>query len=328
VEKSEAWGPVGHSLVARIGATFLKPEVKQLIKDLLPWYVKGDLSMVSSWPDNIIYDDSNPVGFLNWQWTRELHYVNTPDWLCTYEPSRDCKNNWCVDGAIQNYTNRLIIDQFIDDLVQQQEAIQFLVHYVGDVHQPLHAGFTTDKGGNDVKGIFMNGTRLTNLHSLWDAGIIAQRLQELNITVDHYFDYLLNLMNTNYSSNISEWQQCPSDRQQFGACSTLWIYEDSKILCSTAYIDESGNVMNETHNFTLNEGYYNRVWPIIEQRLIQGGVRLGNMFNLIGERLIQNKQKKKHDKKRVFVWRYNCVDCRSCCSSSRCHCGYVNFCSS
>ena len=148
------WGPIGHSLVARIAQSNLTNLSRTFIRNHLPWYTTGDLSMIASWADNILYPDTNPVDYLNWQWSKELHYVNTPDWVCNYDRIRDC--NWkggqgCVDGGIQNYTGRLA-DHKQDD-IQREQALKFLVHLIGDVHQPLHAGFVGDKGGNSIQGI-------------------------------------------------------------------------------------------------------------------------------------------------------------------------------
>lgn len=149
------WGPIGHSFVARIAQTMLSNSSQNFVRDHLPWYATGNLSMLSSWPDSIIYPESNPVDYLNWVWSKQLHYVDTPDWVCNYDRNRDC--NWtmetaqnCVDGSIQNYTGRLA-NAKLDD-VQRQEALKFLVHFIGDAHQPLHAGFTGDKGGNTIEG--------------------------------------------------------------------------------------------------------------------------------------------------------------------------------
>lgn len=150
------WGPLGHSFVAQIAQSLLTNQSQDFVRDHLAWYTDGNMSMLSSWPDSILYPESNPVEFLNWQWSKELHYVDTPDWLCVYDQNRDC--NWtspidgqrCVDGAIQNYTSRLA-NASLDD-TQRQEALRFLVHFIGDSHQPLHAGFTGDRGGNDIDG--------------------------------------------------------------------------------------------------------------------------------------------------------------------------------
>lgn len=155
------WGPDGHSLVASIAQTLLSNQSLTFVRTHLPWYTQGNLSMLASWPDFIIYPDTNPVDYLNWQWSKELHYVNTIDWSCVYNRDQDCR--WssgrnCVDGSIQNYTSRLA-DSSEDD-VQREQALKFLVHFIGDAHQPLHAGFQGDEGGNLVKGLFLVNVNL------------------------------------------------------------------------------------------------------------------------------------------------------------------------
>jgi hypothetical protein len=147
------WGEDGHALVAAIAQTLLTDESTTFVRNHLPWYTSGNMSMIASWPDKIIYPDTNPVDYLNWQWSKQLHYVDTKDWACVYNQQQDC--NWtsgqqCVDGAIQNYTARLADSQ--QDPIQLQEALQFLIHFIGDAHQPLHAGFQHDLGGNEIHG--------------------------------------------------------------------------------------------------------------------------------------------------------------------------------
>jgi hypothetical protein len=153
ISPANGWGATGHSLVAKIAQTTLTSDSKQFVRDHLPWFTAGDLSMVGSWADTILYPDTDPVDYLNWQWSKELHYVNTPDWVCNYDRNRDC--DWaggqrCIDGAIQNYTKRLADTQ--QDDIQRQEALKFLVHFIGDIHQPLHGGFAGDRGGNSIRG--------------------------------------------------------------------------------------------------------------------------------------------------------------------------------
>ena len=73
-----------------------------------------------------------------------LHYIDTPDWACDYVKSRDCANSMCVAGAITNYTNRLLSSTV--DYTARNEALRFLTHFVGDIHQPLHVAFSGDEG--------------------------------------------------------------------------------------------------------------------------------------------------------------------------------------
>jgi hypothetical protein len=141
------WGVSGHSIIVRLAQSQLKDSASEWITSLTPWHWNGNLSAMASWADDIIY--SNPTGSDNWQWTRELHYGDIPDWNCSYQAEKDCVNDRCVAGSIKNYTKRLETE--FDD-IQLKEALYFLIHFVGDIHQPLHSGFKTDRGGNNVQG--------------------------------------------------------------------------------------------------------------------------------------------------------------------------------
>ncbi len=143
------WGPVGHSTIVRLAQSQLTDTAPEWILSLTPWHWYGNLSAMASWADDILYADTNPTGYGNWQWSPELHYINTPDWSCEYQSERDCINDKCVAGAIKNYTKRLETE--LDD-IQLKEALYFLIHFTGDIHQPLHAGFKSDRGGNSVRG--------------------------------------------------------------------------------------------------------------------------------------------------------------------------------
>jgi hypothetical protein len=145
-----AWGPIGHGLVARLAQSEFNSPANTWIRDYIPLHLSGDLSAIASWPDVILYPDTNPLDYNNWQWSRQLHFINIPDWICKYIPSRDCIDDQCIEGALKNYSQRLTDTDC--DYVQQQQALFFLVHFVGDIHQPLHCGFKGDLGGNNVKG--------------------------------------------------------------------------------------------------------------------------------------------------------------------------------
>jgi len=93
-----------------------------------------------------------------------LHYVNSPPDSDGYDAQRDCADGCCVVGAIEHYAD--VLHDPTTPRPLKIEALKFLVHFVGDVHQPMHAGYERDKGGNDVKVWFFDNN--TNLHSLWD----------------------------------------------------------------------------------------------------------------------------------------------------------------
>lgn len=109
------------------------------------------LESVSTWADQI---KSDPA----YKWSSALHFINTPDWQCAFTPTTDCAGDRCLYGAILNYTARST-DKTGE---QQYEALKFLDHFLGDIHQPLHVAFQSNLGGNTIKGTFLGESG--NLH--------------------------------------------------------------------------------------------------------------------------------------------------------------------
>ena len=95
------------------------------------------------------------------------HYVNLPQGDCNYVKARDCPDGACVVEAIS--AQAAILKSNAPD-AERLTALKYVVHLVGDVHQPLHAGYASDKGGNTYQvQAFGKGT---NLHALWDSGLV------------------------------------------------------------------------------------------------------------------------------------------------------------
>ena len=290
------WGPIGHSLVARLAQSQLSSSTNNWIYNYIPWNFSGNLSAIASWPDFILYPDTNPIDYINWEWSRELHFINIPDWKCEYIRTRDCLNNRCIEGALNNYSKRLVDNNC--DYIQRQEALFFLVHFVGDVHQPLHCGFKGDSGGNNIKGkrvlffifslnlilnlclgFFLNEQNLTNLHTIWDVEIINSHLHlHFQSDLNLYYEHLLSLMlNQTSISNESY-----NDYKK-------WIDESIDYVCQQICLDDSNIKLNISVNFTLGEHYFTRSWPVIDQRLAQGGRRLASLLNRLAENRSLNK---------------------------------------
>ncbi|MDY0749090.1 S1/P1 nuclease [Paucibacter sp. R3-3] len=152
-----AWGADGHRLVAEIAESLLTPQARAEIDRLLKLEEGATLVSISTWPDEV----RSPT-------TASWHYVNFPrDGNCSYDASRDCANGACVVGAIERQTAILKSDAADE---KRLLALKYVTHFVGDVHQPLHAGYADDKGGNTYQVQFAG--RGTNLHSVWDSGLI------------------------------------------------------------------------------------------------------------------------------------------------------------
>jgi hypothetical protein len=118
-------------------------------------------------------------------------------------------------------------------------------------------------------GIYMNRSSLTNLHSLWDQDLITTRVRgDFQSNNTRYYEHIYELMQNQTviddDNNIEQ-----------------WIKENINYVCSEIYFDESNTTMNASRTFTLGNIYYQKSIPIIEQRLAQGGRRLGSLLNQI-----------------------------------------------
>ncbi len=155
--QAQAWGFEAHRLIASVAEQQLTPAAKAEVKRLLALEPGATLSSISTWADETRSRENGP-------W----HYVNFPRGTCTYEKPRDCPSGACVVEAIDAQVS--ILKSKAPD-ADRLVALKFVAHLVGDIHQPLHAGYGDDRGGNtfQVQG-FGKGS---NLHSLWDTGLLV-----------------------------------------------------------------------------------------------------------------------------------------------------------
>jgi len=158
---------------------------------------------------------------------------------------------------------------------QQTEALKFLVHFVGDVHQPLHCGFTTDYGGNSLKGYY-ESTK-TNLHAVWDDGIIETRItNNYNGDDNAWANALISQLANTSQPTVQSWITCKSS-DPYNACSEDWGNESVTLACSNAYVNVDGSKIK--NNFNLADPYYQNNIGVVESQIIKGGVRLAAVLN-------------------------------------------------
>jgi hypothetical protein len=237
-----AWGGAGHKTVAKIAEAHLTPNAKTAIKSLL-----GEQSIVdiSSWADEV-------RNLPEYKHTAPWHYVDLSlgmnyDQFSTAVKAQGLDNVYgailkCEDDLKSTSTTRQ----------QKVEALKFLVHFVGDSHQPLHVSRTEDKGGNSIQVQF-DGKPM-NLHSLWDSGLINKEGKT--------FDQMAKDYDTASPADIKKWQK---------DVPMQWIYE-SYLLSTKIYADV------EKDNKLGNE-YYQKYIPAVNQRIEMGGIRLAGVLN-------------------------------------------------
>jgi len=137
-----AWAKEGHEIIAIIAEQRLQPEVRDAVTALLEntTFVKA-----ASWADEVRTKQTAP-------W----HYVNIDIKDAEYDAARLCPADQCVVGQIERFRRELSNTEL--DFNKRQKAVKYLIHFVGDLHQPLHAGQNNDHGGNDVQVEFLGKT--------------------------------------------------------------------------------------------------------------------------------------------------------------------------
>jgi hypothetical protein len=169
--KAMGWGSVGHSVIGNAAVAQLNAATRGRLMEILGVDSADTLGpavdRACSWPDTV--RDTPP-----WSASAPLHYVNIPRSSTRYDRQRDCADGLCVTEGVLKYAAELGRPGL--DPERRWQAFAWLCHLVGDLHQPLHAGFRDDRGGNEVEIVF-RGER-SNLHRFWDSLLVDERLPD------------------------------------------------------------------------------------------------------------------------------------------------------
>ena len=233
--QSFAWGKKGHQITAQIAAHFLSDSTKKKVQDYL-----GKISFedAATW-----MDESKSNDFYNYM--RTWHYINI-DKGQPYKPVAERNILTVLHAAIGEIKNK--------EKVKKSEIKQDLLmifHLVGDLHQPLHVGYGSDRGGNDITVAYVFKSYTSNLHSIWDTDLLET--EKINI------DTCLSLYNTLSADEIVKIKKINE---------LQWMRE-SRALLDTAY--------NFQDNF-LDKNYSQRNKSIVTRQLLIGGIRLAALL--------------------------------------------------
>lgn len=153
------WGKTGHRVIGRIAEPYLTPAARAGVRSILG---PETMTEASNWPD---FMRSDPSEF--WQHTASpWHYVTVPKGKTYAQVGAPPEGDGVT--ALQRFSATVRDPRA--SLADKKPALRFIIHIVGDLQQPLHAGNGQDKGGNDVKVTFLG--RPTNLHAVWDSGLM------------------------------------------------------------------------------------------------------------------------------------------------------------
>ncbi len=154
-----AWSIEGHQAIAELAQRQLSFATSSAVNRLLALEPGASMVSVSGWADEVRSGR-----------TASWHFVNLPADDCRYDRPRDCRDGRCLVEAL-NEKIRILRSAAAD--AERLIALKYVIHLIADVHQPLHAGLRSDKGGNQVQ-VHAFG-RGTNLHALWDGALIRRR---------------------------------------------------------------------------------------------------------------------------------------------------------
>ena len=234
IENSIMWGNIGHKVVGEIAERKLNQKVKLIVNDLLDG---ESMANASTWADEIksdpLYKQYNP-------W----HYVNMP----LDKEYSDIQKNQSGDIVSTLKESIKILKNPESTKELKSFYLKFLIHLVGDIHQPLHTGRFEDRGGNDIKLSFLG--KSTNFHIVWDVHII----EHLNMNYLELSDELINMRDVDYSLDPDNW--------------VFETHQDVKILYA-----EIQNI-NE-----IDVDYINDKIPFIKHKLFKAGSTLAAVLN-------------------------------------------------
>jgi len=287
-----AWGADGHAIVAHVAEGLLAAKVDAVLRADL-----GNISLsdASNWCDEF---DHTRAG----AWSSSLHYINYPGWSCDFLWDRDCTSDWCAAGALTNFT-RQVFDTTLP-ASSRKMALQFVIHLMGDIHQPLHVARAEDEGGNLIKvqgfhfsprpQFWHNGS--ATLHSIWDTAIVDQGIYDLQFNTSvagglqepegKYKDWwlfsrdLLERLGTSWAPSAAAWGGAVAgggrSEARLRAGLAAVAGETAALGCGFAY--HAANGQEVAANMVLDRDYYLRAKPVVEEQLAKAGVRLAQLL--------------------------------------------------
>ncbi|KAM0820180.1 hypothetical protein AB5N19_05999 [Seiridium cardinale] len=271
-----AWGSLGHITVAYIASNFVKDETAAYFQDLLRNDTEHYLAGVATWADSIRYT--------KWgRFTKNFHFIDakdSPPSYCGVDFERDCKEDGCVVSSIQNYTSQLLDSTLYP--WRRNQAAKFVIHFVGDIHQPLHTE-NVARGGNGIH-VQWNNAEL-NLHHVWDSSIAEQLLggnrRKPYLAAHTWATNLTTEIQTGkYLAESKSWAD-GLDLDDPIATSMKWANETNAYICTHVLPEGPVKIVGQQ----LAGEYAQKAAPVIEIQVARAGYRLAAWLDLIAERI-------------------------------------------
>ncbi|HEY6293872.1 MAG TPA: S1/P1 nuclease [Terriglobia bacterium] len=236
------WGPEGHRVVVILAEQYMRSETLSRAKELL-----GSVSLedASLWADE--YAHSHPE-------TGSWHYINIPLADSKIDLARECPNGACVVAKTEKFLAVLADPE--SSRASKAEALRFVIHFVGDLHQPLHCADDGDRGGNTRQVIF--GGRPDNLHWVWDTGL----LQHIN---GDERSFSRELQGRITDEEQESWKQ--------GSVAD-WALEAHRLAQTAVY-----RPLGRKNPAVISSAYERQADPVVELQLERAGTRLAYVLD-------------------------------------------------
>jgi S1/P1 Nuclease len=289
------WWCEGHEAVAYVAEKHLTPAASAAVTKLLKAYpaeapracqdpTQDLMAIASTWADDVKKSEK----------TGPWHYMDIPMGLKKGDPEAYCApigpsvngadRTGCILSALRSMVNILHSEKESDE--EKATALRYLIHFVGDLHQPLHTTSNNDGGGNCTPVQFFDDRKISNLHSVWDGQILNRDLADRKETLAQ----LADRVDREYASKEKSWIK---DAPEFDK----WAWESHLIADKVTYGDLEPKVPVEKYDprpqcdverdrfgalhITAGEAYEKAVAPVVEEQLAKAGYRLAAILNLL-----------------------------------------------
>lgn len=259
---AHAWWDYGHETVAEIAYRNVTPKTRAAMDALLrhgarlgtPECPVSNVRQASTWPDCI-----KALG-QKFRHTGPWHYQNVE--VCQpFDLTAACADGNCVSAQITQQEKRLADRR--TPMAERVAALAYLIHFVGDLHMPLHAGDRADRGGNDVKTAYGDAyTRRMNLHSVWDGYLAERAISTPPALVRRYTPAQLKAL---AAGSVEDWSR-----------------ENWAVSRDAAYATALGGdacAPKPEGPVTLSNPTIETLVPPIRQQIERGGARLARLLN-------------------------------------------------
>ncbi|CAK7202508.1 hypothetical protein SEUCBS139899_005231 [Sporothrix eucalyptigena] len=277
-----AWGGFGHITIAYVASSFVNDQTATYFQTLLRNDSSDYLANVATWADNIRYT--------KWgHFTGPFHFIDAkddPPSSCDVIMERDCKSEGCVISALQNYTSRLIDAGRSLPAWEHEQAAKFIIHFVGDMHQPLHTEDVA-KGGNGIHVKFDN--KFLNLHHVWDTSILEKIVGGVRGSpygaAQQLADQLVaDIRSGKYQTESKSWLDGIKLDDVEGTA-LIWARESNAYVCTHVLPQGPKAIVGQE----LGDSYYDDAAPVVEIQVARAGFRLAAWLDLLAAKIAANK---------------------------------------